>query len=102
VREAGLPPKQVLDTDGRAIVLSWECYRSVPVSDSREKATIKIPRPLYNRIRELIAHSGYDSPTDFIVHVLRDIVSSRTVQGDEFDAADLERVKERLRRLGYL
>lgn len=72
------------------------------MSDSRDKVTIKIPRPLYNRIRELIAHSGYDSPTDFIVYVLRDIVSSRTLEGEEYDPADLERVKERLRRLGYL
>ena len=70
--------------------------------DSSAKVTIKIPRPLYNRIKQLIANSGYDSPTDFIVYVLRDIVSSHRGEEEEFDAGELERVKERLRRLGYL
>lgn len=67
----------------------------------RDKVTIKIPRPLYERIKKIIENSGYDSPTDFIVYVLRDIVSSHTEEG-EISGAELERVKERLRRLGYL
>jgi len=39
------------------------------------KVTIKIPRPLYTRIQELIEGSGFNSATDFIVYVLRDLVS---------------------------
>ncbi len=68
----------------------------------RDKVTIKIPRPLYERIKKIVEGSGYDSPTDFIVYVLRDIVSSHEEESGELTAAELERVKERLRRLGYL
>ena len=38
------------------------------------KVTIKIPRPLYRRIQTVVEESGFDSPTDFIVYVLRDLM----------------------------
>ena len=44
-----------------------------------DKVTIKIPRPLYNRVQQLIDDSGFNSPTDFIVYVLRDVLSERGV-----------------------
>ncbi|MGQ0553111.1 MAG: hypothetical protein ACT4PU_07810 [Planctomycetota bacterium] len=44
------------------------------------KVTLKIPRPLYERIQEVIADSGFSSPTDFIVFVLRDLVGDRALQ----------------------
>jgi Arc/MetJ-type ribon-helix-helix transcriptional regulator len=72
------------------------------MADKRDKVTIKIPRPLYEHIRKLIENSGYDSPTDFIVYVLRDIVSSGLEEDREFTPAELKKVKDRLRRLGYL
>ncbi len=68
----------------------------------KDKVTIKIPRPLYNRIKQLIEGSGYDSVTDFVVYVLRDIVSSHGESEEELSPSDIERVKARLRRLGYL
>ena len=40
------------------------------------KVTIKIPGPLYNRIAKIVAGSGFNSVTDFIVYVLRDLVST--------------------------
>jgi Arc/MetJ-type ribon-helix-helix transcriptional regulator len=72
------------------------------MAEKLPKVTIKIPRPLYNRIRQIVENSGYDSPTDFIVHVLRDIVSSYGDSDGEFQPDQLEQVKERLRKLGYL
>ena len=45
-------------------------------SASRNKVTIKIPRPLYDKIALLIEGAGYNSVTDFVVYVLRDIVAS--------------------------
>lgn len=72
------------------------------LSGNKTKATIKIPRPLYNRIRQIVENSGYDSPTDFIVYVLRDIVSAYGEGDSEFEPGQLEQVKEKLRKLGYL
>ena len=68
-----------------------------------DKVTIKIPRPLYNRVQQLIDDSGFNSPTDFIVYVLRDVLSARGQDhGDTFTPEELAAIKQKLRRLGYL
>ena len=68
------------------------------------KVTVKIPRPLYNKIQLLIDDSGFNSPTDFIVYVLRDLVGVHdTESGDgEFSPDELRAIKRKLRNLGYL
>ena len=65
------------------------------------KATIKIPRPLYNNLKGLIEDSGFDSVTDFVVYVLRDIASSPG-GGGLSAVEEREAVKAKLRKLGYL
>lgn len=72
------------------------------MGDKADKVTIKIPRTLYNRLRQIVDESGYDSVTDFIVYILRDIVSTHAEEQGEFSPEELQRVKGRLRRLGYL
>jgi len=68
----------------------------------KEKVTIKIPKPLYNNIKEVIKDSGFDSATDFIVYVLRDIVSSSTKSPDgALTPSELESIRSRLKNLGY-
>jgi Arc/MetJ-type ribon-helix-helix transcriptional regulator len=68
-----------------------------------DKVTIKIPRPLYRKIQQLIADSGFDSATDFIVYVLRDILSETgSERAEEFTAEELKALKQKLRNLGYL
>lgn len=68
-----------------------------------DKVTIKIPRPLYNRVQQLIDESGFNSPTDFIVYVLRDVLSERgVVNAERFTPEELAAIKDKLRRLGYL
>lgn len=106
------------------------------------KVTLKIPKPLYDHIARLIEGSGFNSVTDFVVFVLRDIVyegrvpsagavapgparPGRTAGRDagvggggkgapeagghglaeelpEFSGEQLERIKDKLRSLGYL
>ena len=68
------------------------------------RVTIKIPRPLYERILKSIEGSGFSSATDFIVYVLRDVMSgagNRTHDG-ELTRDELEAIKQRLKNLGYL
>lgn len=68
-----------------------------------DKVTIKIPRLLYTRVQQLIDDSGFNSPTDFIVYVLRDVLSERGVpSADKFTPEELAAIKDKLRRLGYL
>ncbi len=70
---------------------------------STQKVTIKIPKRLYLKIQHLIADSGFNSATDFIVYVLRDVLSeSGKEDTDEFTADELKNLKQKLRNLGYL
>lgn len=75
------------------------------MAEPQAKVTIKIPRALYNNLKEVIAGSGFNSVTDFVVYVLRDIVSTeRTGRGggDRLSKEELEAVRQRLKALGYL
>ena len=74
------------------------------MTDTREnKVTIKIPRPLYNRLKSLIDDSGFNSVNDFIVYILRDIASNSTLDtGNQLTKREIETIKGRLRNLGYL
>lgn len=68
-----------------------------------EKVTLKIPKPLYDRISKVIDGTGYNSVTDFVVYVLRDLMSSH--MGDEhgtYSPEELAEIKKRLQNLGYL
>lgn len=69
-----------------------------------EKVTIKIPRRLYVKIQQLIGDSGFNSATDFIVYVLRDVLSESGHANDseEFSSEELKQLKQKLRNLGYL
>ena len=68
------------------------------------KVTIKIPRPLYRKIQQVVEDSGFDSPTDFIVYVLRDLMGDAEAEQaePEFTQHELDDVKRKLKNLGYL
>ncbi len=67
------------------------------------RVTVKIPRPLYRRIQQVIENSGFSSPTDFIVFVLRDLMGEVETKGkDDFSPDELNAIKQKLRNLGYL
>jgi len=69
----------------------------------RDKVTIKIPRELYHRLREMTAGTGFSSVTEFITFVLRNLASGGDIKGeDKLTEEEVKAVRERLRRLGYL
>ena len=68
-----------------------------------DKVTIKIPRRLYLKIQEMISESGFNSATDFIVYVLRDVLSESGKEvSEEFTTEEIKSLKQKLRNLGYL
>ena len=71
-----------------------------PVRES--KVTVKIPRPLYRRLQQIVEGSGFNSPTDFIVYVLRDLMGDADGRPHELTQEELEDVKRKLKNLGYL
>ena len=69
----------------------------------KEKVTLKIPRPLYDTLGEIIEESGFNSVTEFVVYVLRDLVSSREVkQEPSLSKREIEIIRKRLKALNYL
>lgn len=71
-------------------------------SKAPEKVTLKIPKPLYDKIALLIEGAGYNSVTDFVVFVLRDLVSSSPGEGNEMLEKEIEVVRKKLKNLRYL
>ena len=67
-----------------------------------DKVTIKIPRPIYNRIKSIIKESGFSSVNEFIVYVLRDLVSMKDADKSELTKEEIEAIRQRLKNLGYL
>ena len=67
------------------------------------KVTVKIPRPLYRKIQQVVGDSGFNSPTDFIVYVLRDLMGEAEAhETHEYSEEELDDVKRKLKNLGYL
>jgi metal-responsive CopG/Arc/MetJ family transcriptional regulator len=73
------------------------------MKNQKDKVTIKIPKPLYKNLSEIIEGSGFNSVTEFVVYVLRDLISSRTIPKEpSLSQKEIEMVKKRLKSLGYL
>ena len=67
------------------------------------KVTIKIPRALYQSLKQMIEGTGFSSVNEFIVFVMRTLASSGEVkQPDKLTAEEVKTIRERLSRLGYL
>lgn len=65
--------------------------------------TLKIPRPLYERLGQIIEGTGFRSVTEFCVFVLRDVASAHGAPPPEpLSRTELEQIRDRLRALGYL
>jgi len=68
-----------------------------------KKTTIKIPRELYNSLLTVIKNTGFSSVTEFIVYAMRNIASGgRLKEEDRLTDEEVRKVRERLRKLGYI
>jgi len=69
----------------------------------KEKATIKIPKQLYNSLKDQIKDTGFSSVTDFIIYVMRDIAGSGKLNSDAtLNNKEIAEIRKRLKELGYL
>ncbi|HUW55430.1 MAG TPA: CopG family transcriptional regulator [Planctomycetota bacterium] len=73
-----------------------------PKSRSSGKTTIKLPTPLYEKLSALIDGAGYNSVTDFVVYVLRDLVGQCAAGAKRPTEHEIDETRQRLRNLGYL
>ncbi|MBC8358364.1 MAG: CopG family transcriptional regulator [Candidatus Aminicenantes bacterium] len=67
----------------------------------KDKVSLKIPRPLYDKIKTVIEGSGFSSVNEFVVYVLRDLLSAKNLDKKELSAEEVEIIRQRLKNLGY-
>jgi hypothetical protein len=89
-----------------------------------DDVTLKIPRPLYEQLKQVIQDSGFHSVTEFAVYILRDLVSHHAgteaatkpplerrnpaggsdsrPEGEPLSQQEIEAIRQRLESLGYL
>lgn len=71
--------------------------------DEKKYTTISIPTPLAEKIKKRIEGTGFNSLSSYVTYVLREVISGMEEDtGEGFSKEDEERVKDRLRALGYL
>ena len=63
---------------------------------------IKIPESLYKKIEERIEGTGFATVDSYVIYVLREILAEEEEEEEVFTPEEEEKVKERLRALGYL
>jgi Arc/MetJ-type ribon-helix-helix transcriptional regulator len=64
--------------------------------------TVSIPTPLFKKVTERIKGTGFSSVSSYVAYVLREIIAEEEAEEQPFSEEDKERVKERLRALGYI
>ena len=70
-----------------------------------EYTTVSIPKPLAEKVRERMKGTGFSSVSSYVTYVLRQVLSS--IEEEErskqaFTKEEEEKVKQRLRDLGYI
>ena len=68
----------------------------------KEFTTVSIPTSLYKKIEAVIKGTEISSVSSFITKVLRESLSKDQVKQEIFSKEDEEKVKERLKALGYI
>jgi len=67
--------------------------------------TVSIPTTLYRRIKELIKDTGFTSVSQFVIYVLREVISSmeeEKLKSVTLSEEEKKNIIERLKKLGYL
>jgi metal-responsive CopG/Arc/MetJ family transcriptional regulator len=68
----------------------------------KDRVTLKIPRPLYEKLQTVIEGSGFRSVNEFVVYVMRDLVALKQGDSDkDLSKEEIDAIKQRLKNLGY-
>ncbi len=75
------------------------------VDKENKYTSVSIPKPLFEKVKKRVDGTGFTSVSDYVTFVLREVLASEEEEEDEkeaFSKEDEEKVKDRLRALGYL
>ena len=69
--------------------------------EEKKFTTISIPTPLFEKIKERIRGTGFTSVSSYVTYILRELLAEKEDE-EPFTKEDEERIKARLRALGYI
>jgi metal-responsive CopG/Arc/MetJ family transcriptional regulator len=76
------------------------------MDEDKKFTSVSIPIPLFKKVEARIKGTGFTSVSSYVAYVLREIIAEEESQEDPdkqpFSKEDEERVKNRLRALGYI
>jgi Arc/MetJ-type ribon-helix-helix transcriptional regulator len=71
--------------------------------DEKKYISVSLPAPLADKIQKRIEGTEFDSISSYVTYVLTELLSELEEENDyDFSKEDEQRVKDRLRALGYL
>jgi Arc/MetJ-type ribon-helix-helix transcriptional regulator len=76
--------------------------KKIQPDEKKKFTTVSIPTPLFKKIEARIQGTGFTSVSSYVAYVLREIIAEEEAEEEPFSDEDKERVKERLRALGYI
>ncbi len=68
----------------------------------KEYTSVEIPTELYEKIEEKIKNTDVSTVANFITTLLEEKLSKDQIETDSMSSEDEEKVKERLKALGYM
>lgn len=74
----------------------------IDLSEEEIVVKISIPKALYEKIIKEAEDAGFKNIEEFIIYVLEQLIETSGVEGEVMSKEDEEKVKERLRALGYI
>ena len=69
---------------------------------SEELITIKIPASLFKRIEKALAGTDKNTVEEYIISLLEEKVPAEPAREESLSDEDEEKIKERLKALGYM
>ena len=72
------------------------------MSEKGRYTTVSIPIEIAEKSRDFIKGTGFKNLSDYVTFILREIIASKSEWERARTPEDEERVKEKLRKLGYL
>jgi len=64
--------------------------------------TVSIPTPLFKKLEERIRETEFTSVSEYVIYILREILVEEEEHEKPFTEEDKEKIKARLRALGYI
>jgi len=72
-------------------------------AEEKEFTKISIPTALFKKIKEMIKDRGFPSVSSYVTYVLKELIEDEEEETKEtFTKEDEEKIKARLRALGYI